>query len=129
MAKGYLANRERQEAIAELGKDLARRAKFTCEWCEGKGDLRPWEYSLEAEPTLENLALLCGSCRELAEGKKVPGHELYVIRSALWSPIPAVAIGAARVLSRCTEPWAREAIEESLIDEAVKQEFLGVGWE
>jgi len=125
MAKGYQANRERQEAIAEFGKALAKRAKFSCEWCEGKGDLRPWDYRPDAEPTEENLALLCGSCRELAEGKKVQDHELRAIRNALWSPIPAVAEGAARVIARCTEPWAREAIEDSLINETVKQELLG----
>ena len=124
MAKGHQANKERQEAISALGKTLAKRAGFSCEWCEGKGDLRPWDYRPDAEPIEANLALLCGSCRELAEGKKVRGQELYAIRNALWSSIPAVAEGAARVIARCTEPWAREAIEDSLIDDAVKQELL-----
>ena len=124
MAKGYQSNRERQETIAAFGKALAKRARFSCEWCEGKGELRPWDYRPDAEPTEENLALLCGSCRELAEGKKVQDQELYAIRNALWSSIPAVAEGAARVIARCTEPWAREAIEDSLIDDAVKQELL-----
>jgi hypothetical protein len=125
MAKGYNANKERQEAIAVFGKALAKRAGFSCEWCEGKENLRPWDYRPEAEPVEENLALLCGHCRELAEGKPARENELYALRNALWSSVPAVAEGAARVIARCKEPWAREAIEESLIDEAVKQGLLG----
>jgi hypothetical protein len=39
--------------------------------------------------------------------------------------IPAVAEGAARVLSKCKEGWAREAIEESFIDDNIKAELLG----
>jgi protein PhnA len=42
----------------------------------------------------------------------------------LWSDIPAVAEGAARVLAQCREAWAREAIEESFIDDALKAELL-----
>jgi len=124
MAKGYQANRERQEQIGALGKALAKRAGFACEWCEGKDDLRPWDYRPESEPSEETLALLCGRCREMAEGRRGNLHELRAIRNALWSPVPAVAEGAARVLAASSEPWVREAIEESFIDEAVKAELL-----
>lgn len=124
MAKGYQANRERLELIDSFGKLLAKRAGFKCEWCEGKDDLRPWDYKPDAEPSEENLALLCGYCRELAEGKKADSNELRAIRNALWSDVPAVAEGAAWVLVRAKVPWGREAVEESLIDEAVKRELL-----
>ncbi len=124
MAKGYQANRERMEQIGSLGKALAKRAGFACEWCEGKENLRPWDYRPDAEPSEDTLALLCSRCRELAEGRKGDPHELRGIRNALWSQIPAVAEGAARVLAKSREPWVREAIEESLIDEAVKAELL-----
>ncbi|BBA69655.1 hypothetical protein [Geobacter sulfurreducens] len=126
MAKGYQANRERLEQIGLLGKALAKRAGFACEWCEGKDDLRPWDYRPDDEPSEETLALLCGRCRELAGGRKGDAHELRGIRNALWSQVPAVAEGAARVLARSREPWVREAIEESLIDETVKAEILGI---
>ena len=124
MAKGYHANKARLEQIGLFGKALGKRAKFACEWCQGKDDLRPWDYTPDAEPAEETLALLCGRCRELAEGKKGELPELRAIRDALWSNIPAVAEGAARVLARSKEPWAREAIEDSFIDEAVKAELL-----
>ncbi len=124
MAKGYQANKERLAAIAVFGKDISKRAGFKCEWCEGKDDLRPWDYQPDDEPGMENLALLCGRCRELADGKKADLSELRSIRNALWSDVPAVAEGAARVLSQCREGWVREAIEESFIDDSVKTELL-----
>jgi hypothetical protein len=125
MTKGYKANQDRLAEIAVLGKSLAKRAGFACEWCSSKDNLRPWDYRPACEPVESNLALLCGRCRTLADGGKADINELRTIRNALWSDIPAVAEGAARVMARCREPWIREAIDESLIDEAVKQELLG----
>lgn len=124
MAKGYLANKERLEEISEFGKSIGKRAGFKCEWCNGKEDLRVWDYQPYLQPSMETLALLCRRCRSWAEGKKSDGNELRSIRDALWSDVPAISEGAARVLAGCREPWVREAIEESLIDEAVKAELL-----
>jgi len=124
MGKGYQANREHQEAVQLLGKALSKRAGFTCEWCGSKDNLRPWEYCPGSEPVLDSLALLCEQCRGLAKGGKADPNTLRSIRNALWSDISAVAEGAARVLARCKEAWAREAIEESCIDEDLKAELL-----
>jgi hypothetical protein len=125
MAKGYQTNKERLELVNSFGKVLGKRASFRCEWCDGSDDLRVWDYRPEAEPATENLALLCAPCRSLAKGNDCDERRLHSIRNALWSDIPAVAEGAARVLARCREPWAREAIEESLIADGVKRELLG----
>ena len=127
MANGYRANRERQEEIGALGKTLAKRAGFACEWCGGKNDLRPWDYRPDQEPAEETLALLCARCRVLAEGGRTEPHELQVIKNALWSDVPAVAEGAAGVLARSRQPWVREAIEESLVPDEVKRRLLGRG--
>jgi hypothetical protein len=124
MAKGFQENKDRKEAISGFGKSIGKRAGFKCEWCESKDELRVWDYQPDLEPEMDTLALLCQRCREWADGRKADPQELRSIRNALWSNIPAVAEGAARVLSRCREPWAREAIEESFIDEAVKAEIL-----
>ena len=106
------------------GKSIGKRAGFTCEWCGDKEDLRVWDQKPDQEPEMGTLALLCGRCRTLAEGRKADSNELRSIRNALWSDIPAVAEGAAVVLARCKESWVREAIEESLIDEDLKTELL-----
>lgn len=124
MAKGYQANQERQDELNSFGKAIGKRAGFKCEWCESKEELRLWDYRPEAEPAPESLALLCQRCRDWAGGRKASPDELRSIRNALWSDIPAVAEGAARVLAQCKEVWAREAIEESFIEDAVKAEIL-----
>jgi len=124
MAKGYQANKERQCDISSFGKAIGKRAGFQCEWCESKDDLRVWDHRPDAAPAMESLALLCQRCRGWADGRKADSNELRSVRNALWSNVPAIAEGAARVLAQCKEPWAREAIEESLIDDAVKAGIL-----
>lgn len=124
MAKGYQGNKERLEEISSFGKTIGKRASFKCEWCESKDDLRVWDYQPDLPPQPETLALLCRNCREWANGRKATPDELRSIRNALWSDIPAVAEGAARVLVQCKESWVREAIEESFIDDAVKAVLL-----
>lgn len=124
MAKGYQGNKDRLAEITSFGKAVGKRAGFKCEWCESKDDLRVWDYKPDAPPDMESLALLCQQCRNWAAGRKASPNELRSIRNALWSDIPAVAEGAARVLAQCKEPWVREAIEESFIDDFIKTELL-----
>ena len=124
MAKGHQENKDRMEEISFFGKAISKRAGFKCEWCESKEDLRIWDYKPDSPPNMETLALLCQQCRCWANGRKATPNELRSIRNALWSNVPSVAEGAARVLAQCKESWAREAIEESFIDDAVKIELL-----
>jgi hypothetical protein len=124
MTKGYQANQDRQQELALQGKQLAKRAGFACEWCGSKDDLRTWDAEPKQPVVAENLALLCGRCRFLAEGGKGGEHELHDLRNALWSDIPAVAGGAAAVLARHRVSWAREAIEESLLPDELKQKLV-----
>lgn len=126
MAKGYQGNKERLEAISSFGKAIGKRAGFKCEWCEGKDELRVWDYKPDMLPGMDTLALLCQHCRDWAGGRKATENELRSIRNALWSTVPAVAEGAARVLAQCKEPWVREAVDESFIDYAVKAEIMVV---
>jgi protein PhnA len=124
MSIGYQAHKERLNDVNSLGKAIGKRAGFKCEWCESKDELRVWDYKPDAVPEMETLALLCQRCRDWAAGRKPAPNELHSIRNALWSNVPAVAEGAAIVLAQCKEPWVREAIEESFIDNNVKTEIL-----
>ena len=83
MAKGYQANKDRQETISQFGKEIGKRAGFKCEWCGSKEELRVWDYRPEREPEPATLALLCGRCRDLAGGRKPDLVELRAIRDAL----------------------------------------------
>jgi hypothetical protein len=126
MAKGYNANQDRLAEINRLGKDLAKRAGFRCEWCESKDELRLWDYAPNQDPAPDTLALLCSRCRQLAEGAAADPNELHTLRNALWSDIPAVAEGVALVLIRSRQPWVREAVEESFIEDATKSRLLAL---
>ena len=88
MAKGYRENRERLDTINSFGKNIGKRAGFTCEWCDGKEELRIWDYQPDLPPDMETLALLCKPCRALADGGAFNPIELRSIRNALWSDIP-----------------------------------------
>jgi len=124
MAKGQKLHKEHQDAVSLFGKSIGKRAGFRCEWCAGNEGLRLWEYRPDQEPCPESLALLCDHCRALSASKSADTHQFRGVRNALWSDVPAVAEGAAVVLSRCHETWAREAIEESFIDEELKARLL-----
>lgn len=124
MAKGYEANKERQQAIAGYGKILAKRASFRCEWCEGDQDLRPTDLDTAAEPSEATLALLCQSCRDLRTAKKLDATRLRSLSGAIWHPEPLVALEAARILAASGEDWARQLVEDSLLDEETKAQLL-----
>lgn len=124
MAKGYDSHQERLQAIASFGKVLAKRAGFKCEWCEGDQDLRPVDLDPSAEPSESTLALLCASCRELRASKKIDPTRLRSLAGAIWHSEPLVALGAARILAASGEDWARQVIEDSLLDEDTKSALL-----
>lgn len=127
MAKGYQANKMRQETISVFSKSVGKRAGFRCEWCGSRDDLRLWDYKPEMSPNMETLALLCGRCHDLANGRHAGSDELRSLRNALWNNTPSVAEGVARVLARCPESWARAAIGDSYIDDDIKDEILRQG--
>ncbi|MGD0585601.1 MAG: hypothetical protein ABSA86_07465 [Oryzomonas sp.] len=124
MAKSYQSKKVRQETISVFGKSVGKRAGFQCEWCGSKEDLRLWDYKPEIAPNMETLALLCGRCHDLANGRHAGAEELRLLRNALWNNTPSVAEGVARVLARCPENWARTAIGDSYINDSVKDEIL-----
>lgn len=123
MAKGYEQHKERLAAIGALGKTLAKRANFACEWCGGDQGLKAYDLAPEAEPSEDTLALLCERCRGYADGGKIDAGSVRSYEGALWHPLPRVAEGAARVLARLGADWAWEAIDGSGLDEAFKAEL------
>jgi len=116
MAKGYEANKARQAEIQSFGKELGRRAHFTCEWCGGKEGLAPVDTAPTTEPEVENLVLLCHRCRQLHEGGREDPSRLRHLEGALWSGEPVVARTAAALLRRLGATWAEEIIELAGID-------------
>ena len=111
MVKGLEKHQKRLQAITFLGKDLARRAKQRCELCGEKNEPRPWETEKSAEPTLENLVLLCVRCRDFAEGKIPDERTVRFLEEAVWNEHPQIATLAKTLLAQVDTDWARRTLE------------------
>jgi hypothetical protein len=51
-------------------------------------------------------------------------NRLRALSGAIWHSEPLVALGAAKVLAASGEDWARQLVEDSLLDEETKAELL-----
>lgn len=130
MAGGYEKNKQRNEALQLLGKDLARRAARKCELCEAGGvRLDPWEIPpIGDAPELERTLLLCETCAAGAGGGRLEDPERWrCLESAMWSDVTAIQVAAIRLLRRLCEggvEWAR-ASQEMVVPSAEAMEWLG----
>ncbi len=111
MAKGRQKHQARLDAIAFQGKDLARRARRKCEFCEGSGDLRAYDGDEDAEPSLETLALACERCRSILDGRKDDERTLRFLETAIWNEEAIIARLAKQMLTGVDADWARSALE------------------
>ena len=131
MAKGRQRHQERMEALAALGRGLARRARSTCELCEATGvPLGPWEVPpLPEEPEEERTVLACGRCRAGLDGGRLEPQEWRFLEGSVWSPVPAAQVAAARLLRRLAaagEGWATDVLD-GLVLEPDLEEWLDAG--
>lgn len=111
MAKGRQKHQARLDAIQLQGKDLARRAKRKCEFCEGDNDLRIFDGDADAEPALETLVLACARCRGALEGQKEDERTMRFLETAIWNEEPVIARLAKEMLGRVDADWARAAMD------------------
>ena len=111
MASGRKKHEERLEAISHWGKDLARRAKRTCELCEGGENLRPYDADESVEPCMETLLLACERCRAVIGGRKDDERTLRFLETAIWNEEPVIARVAKEMLGRVDADWARAALD------------------
>ena len=111
MAKGRQKHQARLDAITFWGKDLARRAKRKCEFCEESGELRPFDGDEKAEPSLETLVLACARCRSILEGGSADERTLRFLETAIWNEQAMIAKLAKSMTSKVDADWARSAME------------------
>ena len=111
MAKGRQKHQARLDEISFQGKDLARRAKRKCEFCEGTGDLRPYDGDEDAEPSLDTLVLACERCRAILGGRKDDERTLRFLETAIWNEQPVIARLAKDMLTGVDADWARAALD------------------
>jgi protein PhnA len=125
MAKGREVYEARLAEVNLLGKDLARRARSSCELCEIKG-VPLAIYEVKPVPTLPDPAkclMLCQVCREQVEDLRRfrAGEQWRGLAEMVWSELPVVQVVAVRLLRRMSPAvaWAREALESIELDEEI----------
>ena len=127
MAKGYDKHILRQQQVAGLGKQLARRAKSKCELCGAQAKLKVMELTpLPEEPDPDSALLLCQSCQSYAHDKrpKLQPTAMQFLRDSVWSevePAQILAIRLTRKLSSNGESWAQSILEDLYVDPSIEQ--------
>lgn len=117
MAKGYEQNQERQQALAFLGKGLARRARSKCELTLASGvPLVTYEIPpAPADPELDGCLLISESAyAQLQKPQTLRPDEWRHLVELIWSDLPAVQVMALRILRYLAEDhaWAGQILED-----------------
>ncbi len=116
MARGKAQYKQRQAAIAALGRPLSRRAHSRCELCESSGvRLTPFEVApIPEEPDPERAVMLCDRCMDGATGGRLDGNEYRFLESTAWSELAPVQVVSVRLVHRLVDElsvdWAADLL-------------------
>ena len=126
MSKGYARNQERLQTLNSFGKDLTRRAKSKCEFCESAGvKLSVYEViAAKEEPEIEYCMLVCQDCaNKLDNLKKANPAEMRFLENTIWSEVPIIKACAIYVLRKLADKngWAYDALENAYIDSETEE--------
>jgi protein PhnA len=130
MARGKEQYKQRQEAIAALGRPLSRRARSRCELCDASGTrLTPFEVApIPEEPDPDRAVMLCDRCHDGAVGGELGGNEYRFLETTAWSELPPVQVLAIRLVRRLAEDqrcdWASDLLGMVYLPPEV-EEWLG----
>ncbi|MGJ8695720.1 MAG: phnA protein [Verrucomicrobiaceae bacterium] len=124
MAKGFNENQERLALLNSFGKDLARRAKSTCELSLKSGvPLRIYEVPpVPKEPDFERCLMLSDEVIAALEKPSLfQADEWRHLGELIWTDQPLQQVMVVRVLQYLgkTNPWCQEIVEEAYLDEEV----------
>jgi protein PhnA len=123
MARGLEEHKARQDELNYLGKDLARRAKSSCELCGDSTSLFIFEVPPVKEPSLETSLMICESCgEELKHTDKLNPNHWFGLQERIWSEVPAVQVMAWRLLQELkSETWAQDLLDQVYLEDSVLQ--------
>jgi len=114
MATGKQKHQEYQDAVARLGRDLARRAGSACELSGETGGLVAYDLDgPTVEPDLDHFVLVAPTFARALDGQILDPKALRVLEAAVWSDQAPVRRAAVRILEQLDEPWARDAIDNA----------------
>lgn len=119
---GYDKHQQRQEALNELGRALARRAKSRCELCQ-EGGVKLMAYEVPpapADPELERTLLLCQPCLDgLARPKQIEGQRWRFLETSIWSesvPVKVCSVVLLRALGQRGQQWALDCEQSAYLE-------------
>ena len=124
MGKGYETNQARVSELQSFGKDLARRAKSTCELSLAKGvPLKIYEVPpVSTEPAFDRCLLLSESTiAALEKPSRLVAADWRHLGELIWTENPLVQMMTVRILNYLgkSNDWCREIVEEAYLDEEV----------
>lgn len=127
MGRGYDENQERLAVLQSFGKDLARRAKSTCELSLAKGvPLKVYEVPpAPKQPDFERCLFLS---EETIAGLEKPGllvaDDWRHLAELIWSEMPLQQVMAYRILTYFAPryDWCAEILEEAYLDDDIVQD-------
>jgi protein PhnA len=110
MARGREQYKQRQEAIAALGRPLSRRARSRCELCDASGTrLTPFEvHPIPEDPDPDRALMLCDRCLSGVTGGGLEPNEWRFLETSAWSELPPVQVVAVRAVRRLSEEHATD---------------------
>ncbi len=115
MVRGFEKNQDRLNALALLGKDLARRAHGHCELCNASGvkyltrEIEP----VPAEPDINHCLLICYQCDQQLDRRGTPDDKYWrCLETSAWKELPVVQVTAVRLLRAMQVPWADQLLEQ-----------------
>jgi len=131
MSKGYEDNQARLGMLQSFGKDLARRAKSTCELSLAKGvKLRTYEVPpVPKEPDFDRCLLLSEpTIAALEKPSLMVADDWRHLGELIWVENPLVQVMTLRMLNYLgkTNDWCREIVEEAYLDDEVVE--LAEAW-
>lgn len=128
MAKGFEANKKRNEALGFFMKDLIRRSKAKCELCGASGvSLSVYEVPpIEDDPDFDKCVLTCEECqRQINKPSLMDPNHWRCLNTSIWSEISAVKVLSVSLLKLLAASWAADLIDQVYLDED-EQEWLNL---
>lgn len=115
MVRGFEKNQQRLQALATLGKDLARRARSKCELCTSSGvkficrEIQP----VPEEPDLNHCLLICDQCDQQLDKKGRPDEKYWrCLETSAWKELPVIQVTAVRLLRSIGVAWTEQLLDQ-----------------
>ena len=125
MSKGFERNQEHLAQLNALGRELTRRAKSKCEFCNSAGKKLIIKEAIITKQTvnIDHCLFICEECLTLLQHP--PKHnpsQLHFLSTTIWNDTPivkALAIAQVQKLAPVL-PWAQELLDSVYLEPEIQ---------